>query len=188
MKNSFNDFLKSSRKYIDLSTEQGFQFKFLCETCDWTFSTEFQPYKWYKLSEKVEKTNFITKHLIPKGEELSEQARLKVWQDAHDKDFVESVKEIETQLIKCPNCFKWVCRQNCWKDNTCYTCFVNPQTNRPLELISCPLCGSGQQSNTKFCTECGSHLAPLILEINCSKCGTELQPNAQFCSQCGNAI
>jgi RNA polymerase subunit RPABC4/transcription elongation factor Spt4 len=53
-------------------------------------------------------------------------------------------------------------------------------------------CGVKLPPNAKFCSVCGSALAPPKPVVNaqpkCSQCGTITRPGAKFCGRCGAAI
>jgi membrane protease subunit (stomatin/prohibitin family) len=53
---------------------------------------------------------------------------------------------------------------------------------RETIIASCPKCGAPQQTNAKFCPECGEKLKS---EQHCSQCGAKLTANAKFCPECG---
>lgn len=49
---------------------------------------------------------------------------------------------------------------------------------------TCPECGAPQQTNAKFCADCGASLKA----AHCTQCGGKLAPNAKFCPDCGAKI
>ena len=49
--------------------------------------------------------------------------------------------------------------------------------------MECPQCHTENPSGAKFCSNCGSAMAP-----RCSNCGSDLPKNARFCSNCGQAV
>jgi class 3 adenylate cyclase len=49
--------------------------------------------------------------------------------------------------------------------------------------VICASCGTDNRPGAKFCTECGSALAP-----TCPSCGTANQPGAKFCSECATPL
>ncbi len=49
--------------------------------------------------------------------------------------------------------------------------------------MRCPNCGVANPPGSKFCQECGSHLA-----LVCPGCGSRVLPAAKFCNECGTAL
>lgn len=49
--------------------------------------------------------------------------------------------------------------------------------------MQCGACGHDNNSEAKFCAECGTPLA-----ASCASCGAEQPPDAKFCIQCGTAV
>jgi membrane protease subunit (stomatin/prohibitin family) len=51
--------------------------------------------------------------------------------------------------------------------------------------VSCASCQAPNPPTSKFCASCGTSLAPAV--AHCAKCGTELAAGARFCASCGTA-
>jgi class 3 adenylate cyclase/tetratricopeptide (TPR) repeat protein len=51
------------------------------------------------------------------------------------------------------------------------------------DAILCPACGTGNDSDRKFCGECGTPLARV-----CATCGASNPPTVKFCGECGTAL
>ena len=49
------------------------------------------------------------------------------------------------------------------------------------EAVNCPKCGHANDTDAKFCDECGAAMSK-----SCSSCGKVNDGDAQFCSACGN--
>jgi class 3 adenylate cyclase len=49
--------------------------------------------------------------------------------------------------------------------------------------MRCAKCGTDNREGRKFCSKCGSPLAP-----TCPKCGASNQPGEDFCGECGSAL
>lgn len=48
------------------------------------------------------------------------------------------------------------------------------------EFRKCPVCGSENENDSNFCSECGTKL-----RITCPACGEELRADSRFCDKCG---
>lgn len=54
---------------------------------------------------------------------------------------------------------------------------------KPDGNILCPVCGSQNGHESKFCAHCGGKLEKILRF--CSNCGAQLQPGEKFCASCG---
>lgn len=61
---------------------------------------------------------------------------------------------------------------------------VMPNQNADNSVI-CPECGNKNNSNMKFCGNCG---AGLITKMVCPHCGAELPAGMKFCGNCGKSL
>ncbi|HEX6395422.1 MAG TPA: SPFH domain-containing protein [Acidimicrobiales bacterium] len=52
--------------------------------------------------------------------------------------------------------------------------------------VECPNCHTENATGAKFCSSCGTSLAPAA--VVCSNCQAENAPGAKFCSSCGTAL
>ncbi len=50
-------------------------------------------------------------------------------------------------------------------------------------LIACAACGTGNDTGSRFCGQCGATLAPSL----CAGCGSAMTNGVKFCGQCGKA-
>ncbi len=51
--------------------------------------------------------------------------------------------------------------------------------------VKCPHCGSENQGDAKFCSNCGKEV---VLSKSCPKCNAKVQATAKFCPECGNSL
>jgi len=56
---------------------------------------------------------------------------------------------------------------------------------RETIVASCPKCGAPQETNAKFCPECGEKLKA---GGQCAQCGAKLTAKAKFCPDCGAKV
>jgi membrane protease subunit (stomatin/prohibitin family) len=50
--------------------------------------------------------------------------------------------------------------------------------------VSCPKCSMSMPEGSKFCSNCGTTVAPAT--VPCVKCASPLRPGARFCNECGS--
>lgn len=51
--------------------------------------------------------------------------------------------------------------------------------------LRCPRCGPRPESDTRFCSECGS---ALVDSSQCQVCRSPLDPGSRFCANCGSRV
>ena len=52
--------------------------------------------------------------------------------------------------------------------------------------VKCPSCSTDNPAGAKFCSSCGTSLAPAVQ--HCTNCGTEIAPGGRFCPSCGTPV
>lgn len=168
--------------YHDLSTDQGFQFEFLCERCGTGYTSTFKTSKvdamgskaahglggmfGGKLSKVADKSNALL-HDVAGAKEK-------------EKALSTAADEVRASFNQCNNCGKWVCVGNCWNADMAY-CADCAAAEEPLQ---CPSCGAQSTKAAKFCPECGKAMP---VDIQCSGCGGVVAAGTKFCPSCGMA-
>jgi hypothetical protein len=191
------------KKFADVSTEEGFQFRFHCDRCDNGF-----------LSTMLDTRRGLASRLLGG---LGRKPDSRANETPRDQAFRRACVEMRPLFMECLGCGKWVCKPVCWnaEKGKCKDCaptmgeggasvddaeaarvraaeraaeqaraasIVAVMKAASSETAACPKCGAANQSG-KFCSACGSTLAPTTLR--CSECGTELAHGAKFCPECG---
>jgi preprotein translocase subunit YajC len=65
--------------------------------------------------------------------------------------------------------------------------FQQTTTSSAAPLV-CSNCQMANESDDKFCMQCGAPLTPKAEEkVHCSNCGAEMKAGAAFCTQCGSS-
>jgi hypothetical protein len=197
--------------YEDLSTQSGYQFKFVCENCGNGYMSSFKASKSGMATGLLRGAGSMLGGIMGNASYGADQLRDLVAGPAHDKALQEAVQEIKPLFTQCKRCGQWVCREVCWnaERGLCTNCA--PITQREIgsiqarltveqaetklreqdltaglnladkAVVICPSCGA-ENDGGKFCQECGAFLAP---RTECPRCGTQLKPNAKFCPECG---
>jgi len=116
--------LEFTANYNDLSTEQGFQFEFVCGRCNSGFRTKFKPSLTGKVSGALDAASSIFGGIFGAAANIGDRVHSATWEKAHDDAFVEAAQEIRPHFIQCPRCQTWVCREKCWntKKGLCKEC------------------------------------------------------------------
>lgn len=58
-------------------------------------------------------------------------------------------------------------------------------TSYAASTVKCPKCSAEVLIGNKFCSECGSSMAPP--RVKCVKCSAEIAPGSKFCPECGTS-
>jgi len=182
--------------YEDLSTDQGYQFKFRCGKCSNGYLSSFKMSKMGLASSAFRAAGNLFGGILGGAANSAYEIQRAVGGPAHDAALKEAAEEIAKQFKQCSRCGKWVCEPICWnkKAGLCEACAPNLEEEKAAAQaqqdahaassqagISCASCGAKVASG-KFCPECGK---PLQLKKRCAKCGAEAEGAPKFCPDCG---
>ncbi len=207
--------LEFTNNYTDLSTEQGFQFEFLCNRCRNGYRTEFDSYELATAATVLDTAGSFLGGFFSQGAAAADKVKSAAWEKASDKAFRQAVEDIRPKFIQCPRCSAWVCRQQCWneKKGLCKDCapdmgveMAAAQASKSVEEIWAHACMSEEDKHLSAedwragvvasCPNCGAPQEvnakfcaqcgqDLKTGQHCTQCGTKLQPGAKFCNNCG---
>jgi len=210
--------LEFANNYRDLSTEQGFQYEFLCDRCGSGYRTTFKPSITGKISTALDTASNLFGGFLGKAANLGDRVHSATWEHAHDESFSEAVSEIKPYFIQCPRCNAWVCRQKCWntKKGLCKECapdlgveMAAAQASRSVEEVWAHAAMAEEDKKlttedwregiTATCPNCEKPLATnakfcpecgfsLKPKDKCPGCGAKLLPGAKFCAECGQKL
>jgi len=197
--------------YQDLSTENGFQFKFVCESCGNGYMSSWKPNTVGIAGSLLRGAGQMFGGVFGTAAAGSYEIQKAVGGPAHDKAMTEAVGEVRPLFHQCKHCGQWVCGEICWnaERSLCTKCapilqreMASQQAQIAVEqaaeklrardqtegvnfdattVVVCPACGAEAQGG-KFCQACGGSLAP---KTDCQRCGSKLTPGAKFCPECG---
>ncbi|MGZ7079591.1 MAG: zinc ribbon domain-containing protein [Thermoanaerobaculia bacterium] len=197
--------------YQDLSTDQGYQFKFFCEKCQNGYMSSFQGSTVGMLGSAARVAGSLFGGVFGNVANSAYEVQRAVGGPAHDAALKQAVQEIAPTFKQCTRCGNWVCEPVCWnkKAGLCENCApdfeeetaaaqaeaareqihakareVDWTKARDVAQVSgavCPQCGVKTQGG-KFCPDCG---APLSSKRKCGSCGHEAEGTAKFCPECG---
>lgn len=200
--------------YDDLSTESGYQFKFMCERCGNGYMSTWKASKSGMATGLLRGAGSLLGGFLGSAANSADDLRDLVAGPAHDHALQEAVAEIRPLFVQCKRCGQWVCREICWNAERGLCSECAPVTQRELgsiqarltvdqaedklreqdltaglnltatAIVICPACGV-ENDGGKFCQECGASLAP---SLECPRCGTKLKARAKFCPECGNRM
>ena len=210
--------LEFANNYRDLSTDQGFQYEFVCDRCGSGYRTTFKPSLTGKISTALDTASNLFGGILGRAANLGERVHSATWEHAHDESFTEAVSEIKPYFIQCPRCNTWVCREKCWntKKGLCKECapdlgveMAAAQASRSVEEVWAHAAMAEEDNNlttedwregiTATCPNCEKPLATnakfcpecgfsLKPKDKCPGCGAKLLPGAKFCAECGQKL
>lgn len=202
--------IKFTENYEDLSTDQGYQFKFFCDRCHNGYMSSFQTSVLGTAGGLLRAAGSIFGGVFGSAGNSAYEVQRAVGSKAHDDALKAAVEEVRSQFQQCKRCGKWVCPENCWNQQrgVCNDCapdiqmeLAAAQTQATIEQINsgvrkldltkgldlgttaagtCPSCGA--KATGKFCPSCGATLVP---KASCGKCGATVDAGVKFCPECG---
>ncbi len=200
------------QNYDDLSTDQGFQFRFHCDRCGNGFMSTFQANKLGMAGGFLRAAGGMLGGVLGSAGNSAYELQRAVGGPAHDKALREAVQELKPRFNQCRRCGKWTCKDVCWNQERgmCKECapilqeeLAAAQAEAARDQIvekarsfdqtegadasakaaaQCPKCGAAAGTG-KFCQECG---APLVAKTECGSCGAKIPAGAKFCPECGS--
>jgi hypothetical protein len=203
--------MRFTRNHEDLSSDRGYQFRFLCDKCGNGHETKFVASKVGVAGSALRAAGSffggILGHASSSAQELQRLAQGK----GHDDAFEAAVAEARGWFKQCSRCGQWVCPDVCWnaKRGLCEGCAPDleeaiasaqaevqvQQARLRMEqsdmlkgvdvlsemTVRCPTCDAAVKGG-KFCPECG---AKIQARTQCASCNAALAPGAKFCAECG---
>lgn len=203
-----------TNNYQDLSTENGFQFKFICECCGNGYMSSWKANSVGIAGSVLRGAGQLFGGVFGRAAAGAHEIQNAVGGPAHDSALNEAVSEIKPLFTQCKRCGQWVCREICWnaERSLCAKCapilqreMAAQQAEIAVEqaaeklrardqtagvnfdttvVVNCPACGA-EAKGGKFCPECG---ASLVAKTECPKCGSQIAAGIKFCPECGQKI
>jgi Double zinc ribbon len=202
--------IEFTRNYEDLSTDQGFQFKFYCDRCGNGYMSSFQTNPLGMAGGFLRAAGGLFGGMLGSAGNSAYEVQRAVGGPQHDGALQAAVAEIKPKFHQCRRCGTWVCGEICWNTDRgmCKQCapdlaeeLASAQAGIAKEQVytraqevdqthgidvhgtakaSCAKCGAAA-SGGKFCGECGAPMG----SPHCTTCNAELAANAKFCAECG---
>lgn len=199
--------------YEDLSTDTGYQFRFLCERCGNGYMSSYRANKLGVAGGLMRGASNLMGGVLGRGADSAYDIQRAIGGKGHDGALREAVAEIRPLFKQCRNCGNWLCEQVCWNKNAnmCKACapvaeevetrvrsqFVETQVNNDQFLeenirmgakgtevaAKCSKCGAPTMGK-KFCPSCGEKTEATAAAF-CGECGAKAPPGGKFCGECG---
>ena len=200
-----------TNNYQDLSSQRGFQFKFVCEKCGNGYMSTFQKNKLGTAAAAADVAASLFGGIFGRAAQTADSLQAMAAGPQHDSALDAAVREISPLFKQCTRCGQWVCEPVCWnkKAGLCETCapdldeeiaaaqamaardqvaekvkdvdFIGQRNLAQVAGVQCPKCGAKAHGG-KFCPEC---CAALSVRRTCGHCGAEADGTPKFCPECG---
>jgi hypothetical protein len=209
--------IEFTQNYQDLSTDQGFQFKFFCERCGDGFMSTFETNALGMAGSLLRGAGDLMGGLFGRAGDSAYEIQRAVGGPQHDAALHKAVEEIRPLFKKCRRCGNWLCEATCWNRTAsmCKQCapvgeeeetaaraaHVQEQISNDLAqeesqrvtqkekeaAATCADCGTPTLGR-KFCPGCGKKVAAAAAAAFCPSCGAKAAPGARFCGECGGKL
>ena len=176
--------------YEDLSTDKGYQFKFLCDKCGNGFLSSYETNKLNAAAGLLEAAGSLFGGFLGKAGETAFEVQRAIGGPAHDKALQKAVEEGKGHFHQCKRCAQWVCPDVCWNGEVglCHNC----APDAAVEMAAQQALATSEQIYTK--TRENDYTAKMDFEKvhsvatnACPKCSADLPVGAKFCGECGTA-
>lgn len=205
--------IQFTENYEDLSTDEGYQFKFFCDRCRNGYMSSFEASALGTAGSLLRAAGNIFGGVLGSAAGSTYEIQRAVGGRNHDEALAKAVEEVRSQFNQCKRCGKWVCPENCWnaQRNLCIECAPDIQ----MELASAQVAATVEQINTgvreidftkdldlaaasaacqacgarasgKFCPECGAPMK--AARSKCAGCGKAFEKAPKFCDDCGTKL
>ncbi len=184
--------IEFTTNYRDLSTNEGFQFEFVCNRCGTGYRTEFDSFTVAKVAGGLSAASNLLGGVFGKAANVGERVRSSAWEKAHDHAFREAAETLKPSFIQCPRCSKWVCRERCWNEAKGLCKDDAPdlgvemaaaQASRTVEEIWAH--SKVAEADREMLTEESWREGAVA---TCPHCEAPLAKKVKFCPECGQAI
>jgi hypothetical protein len=183
----------------DLSTDQGFQFKFRCERCGDGFMSSFQTNALGMAGSVLRGAGDLLGGIFGRAASGTYEVQQAVGGPQHDAALRAAVQEVKPQT--CWNRSAEMCKECApiaeEEETQVRAEHVRSQVANDLFLeenqrmsarakevaAKCPDCGAATLGK-KFCPSCGKKFLATASAF-CGACGKKLSPGAKFCGECG---
>lgn len=200
------------QNYDDLSTDQGYQFKFHCNHCGNGYMSTYKANQLGVAGGLLRAAGGLFGGILGNAGNSAYELQRAIGGPAHDGALNEAVQEIKPLFLQCHRCGTWACGKICWNSDKglCKQCApilveevaaAQAQAGRDQVFekarnadmssgadvnsptnVSCPHCGAATKGG-KFCPDCGSPLS--AKKTHCTECGVQMDAGAKFCPECG---
>ncbi|MBN1618013.1 zinc ribbon domain-containing protein [Candidatus Dojkabacteria bacterium] len=204
--------------YQDLSTDSGYQFKFICEKCGNGYMSSFKKSATGAISGALNIVGNLFGGAASDVSATSDDIHRMAAGPQHDKALQDAVEEIAPKFAQCKRCGTWVCKEVCWNEERGLCKGCAPQLGEEMAAAQAQHSQEEAFAHARMseeekhlgekdwndmkkasCPKCNasvkahSKFCPecgekLVTDDKCKKCGAKLTENAKFCPECGEKV
>jgi len=180
--------IRFTANHQDLSTDRGYQFKFLCDKCGNGFMSRFQASITGTAGGLLRAAGDMFGGILSSAGNSAYEIQRAVGGKAHDAAFEKAVEEAKGYFKQCTRCGKWVCPDVCWnvKAGLCEACapdfeedFAAKKAQAMSQAAQNQLYEKAQQTDYTSATDLSVGASSPAATLSCPSCGGET-PGRKF--------
>ena len=174
-----------TNNYQDLSTANGFQFKFFCECCGNGYMSSWQANATGIAGSVLRGAGAVFGGIFGRAASGAHEIQNAIGGPAHDSALAEAVSEIKPLFTQCKRCGQWVCREVCWNAERGLCTECAPMAQREISSLQAQITvdQAGERLREQDLTA-GLNLSAKAVVV-CPACGVENE-GGKFCPECGD--
>lgn len=173
--------------YQDLSTEEGFQFRFNCERCGNGYMSSYQRNMTDMAGDALRAAGNLFGGVFGRASSSAYDIQRMVGGAAHDSALRKAVEEISPMFNQCKRCGQWVCKDVCWNDerDQCVRC--SPRMAHEISAIEseATINQLRNKANNDVDMTGGVNLNSAAATRTCPSCSASVPIGKKFCGDCG---
>lgn len=187
--------IQFTANHQDLSTDRGYQFKFLCDKCQNGHMSSFVPSVAGTVGGILRAAGSLFGGVLGRVGSASYQMQRATGGKAHDDAFANAVAECKQFFKQCSRCGKWVCPDVCWnqKANLCEACA--PDLDEEIAAGRAQAMAAAATAQLHAKAETTDYVSDVDVRkpaaagaaaaaAACPKCGAR-SGGGKFCGECG---
>lgn len=176
-----------TQNYQDLSTDKGYQFKFMCDRCGNGYMSTFQYNVTGMAGDVLRAASNFLGDMFHKAADSAYDIQRAVGGPAHDKALHAAVEEISPLFIQCQRCGKWVCTQVCFNSQRGECVICTPKMDQEINAIESEATIIQLRNEAIYNTDMkgGVELHSAATVVHCPSCQAVVEGGQKFCGECG---
>ena len=188
--------IRFTANHQDLSTDRGYQFKFLCDKCGNGYMSRFQPSLTGTAGGLLRAAGDIFGGILSSAGNSAYEVQRAIGGKAHDSAFEKAVEEAKAYFKQCTRCGKWICPDVCWnsKAGLCEACapdfeedFAAHKAQAMNQAAHEQLHSKAREVDYASTTDMSVGASTPSATLACPSCGAKTT-GSKFCPECGGPL